>query len=41
MSRNARARAAEFSWDKIAAEYEALLLRAESGGERRLLISDY
>ena len=30
MSRNARARAAEFSWDKIAAEYEAVLLRAET-----------
>jgi glycosyltransferase involved in cell wall biosynthesis len=29
MSRNARARAAEFSWDKIAASYEAALLRAE------------
>jgi glycosyltransferase involved in cell wall biosynthesis len=31
MSRNARARAAEFSWDKIAAEYEAILLRAGQG----------
>jgi glycosyltransferase involved in cell wall biosynthesis len=30
MSRNARARAAEFSWDKIAADYEAALLRASS-----------
>jgi glycosyltransferase involved in cell wall biosynthesis len=29
MSRNACARAAEFSWDKIAADYEAVLLRAE------------
>ena len=29
MSRNAQARAAEFSWDKIAAEYESVLLRAE------------
>jgi glycosyltransferase involved in cell wall biosynthesis len=29
MSRNARARAAEFSWDKIAADYESALLRAE------------
>ena len=27
MSRNARARAEEFSWDRIAAEYEAVLLR--------------
>ena len=33
MSRNARARAAEFSWDKIAAEYEAVLLRAETDKE--------
>jgi glycogen synthase len=33
MSRNAQARAAEFSWDKIAAEYEAVLLRAEGSGE--------
>ena len=32
MSRNARARAADFSWDRIAAEYEALLLRAGQGG---------
>jgi len=31
MSRNARARAEDFSWDKIAAEYEAVLLRAEHG----------
>ena len=31
MSRNARARAEEFSWDKIAAEYEAVLLSAEHG----------
>jgi glycosyltransferase involved in cell wall biosynthesis len=31
MSRNARARAEDFSWDKIAAEYEAVLLRAENG----------
>jgi glycosyltransferase involved in cell wall biosynthesis len=30
MSRNARARAAEFSWDKIAAQYEAVLLRSET-----------
>ncbi len=31
MSRNARARAEEFTWDKIAAEYEGVLLRAEHG----------
>jgi len=30
MSRNARARAEEFSWDRIAAEYESVLLRAEA-----------
>ncbi len=30
MSRNARARAAEFSWDKIAVQYETVLLRSES-----------
>ena len=30
MSRNALARAAEFSWDRIAAEYESVLLRAET-----------
>jgi glycosyltransferase involved in cell wall biosynthesis len=30
MSRNAQARAAEFSWDRIAAEYESVLLRAEA-----------
>ena len=31
MSRNALVRAAEFSWDKIAADYEAVLLRSEHG----------